>query len=71
MTIAEATFIVFLDETRCRGGRACLPVCNYGGLINIPGEKMPMVDPWSCTGCGTCLTVCPEEALTLIPKGRA
>ncbi len=70
MTVAEATYIVLLDENRCQASRDCLPACSYGGLFHLPGEKRPMVDPWACTGCGTCVTACPEDALRLIPRDR-
>jgi MinD superfamily P-loop ATPase len=69
MTTLEATYIVTLDDSLCSACRACLPVCSYGGLMPIPGEKIPRVDPWACSGCGTCLTVCPEDALRVIPRG--
>ncbi len=68
MAVIEVTYIVYLDEELCDGCRLCLPVCKFKGMISIPGERMPMVDPWSCTGCGTCVTTCPQGALTLRPK---
>jgi MinD superfamily P-loop ATPase len=71
MTTINLIYIIAMDEALCRTCGDCLPVCKYGGLINVPGEKIPMVDPWSCNGCGNCITVCPEGALRLIPRGAA
>ncbi len=68
MAVIEATYIVYLYEELCDGCRLCLPACKFTGLISIPGEHMPMVDPWSYTGCGTCVTTCPQGALTLRTK---
>ncbi|MGB2897504.1 MAG: 4Fe-4S dicluster domain-containing protein [Anaerolineales bacterium] len=65
MALIVAAHIVCLDEELCDGCRICLPACNFKGLLSIPGERMPMVDLWSCTGCGTCVTTCPQGALTL------
>lgn len=69
LTTVDIAYIIHLDEAVCTACRECLPACNYGGLLNVPGEKKPMVDPWSCTGCGTCITVCHEAALRLTPRG--
>ena len=66
----DVIYVAYLDEELCDGCRACLPACNFKGLISIPGERMPMVNPWSCTGCGTCVTTCPKDALTLQGKGE-
>jgi MinD superfamily P-loop ATPase len=66
MGLNEIRYVISVDEGRCDACRECLPACSYGGLINVPGEKQPMIDPWACTGCGTCVTVCSRQALTLI-----
>ncbi|TFH36496.1 MAG: 4Fe-4S dicluster domain-containing protein [Anaerolineales bacterium] len=62
-------YFVSLDEALCSACRACLPSCKHGGMLHVPGERIPMVDPWSCTGCGTCISVCPEDALRLTLRG--
>ncbi|MGD2058646.1 MAG: 4Fe-4S binding protein [Anaerolineales bacterium] len=65
MAVEQKSLVIHLDETRCDGCRQCLPACSYGGLLSAPGERKPYIDPWACTGCGTCTTVCPLEALWL------
>ena len=70
MAVIDVAHIIHLDEELCDGCRICLPACNFKGLLSIPGERMPMVDSWSCTGCGKCVTTCPQFALTLHPKEK-
>ncbi|MGD8849163.1 MAG: 4Fe-4S binding protein [Anaerolineales bacterium] len=65
MAIEQKSVVVFLNEDLCDGCRMCLPVCSYGALLTIPGERKPYVDHWSCTGCGTCVTTCPLQAMQL------
>ena len=45
MTVIEVAYIVYLDEELCNGCRLCLPVCKFKGMLSVPGERMPMVDP--------------------------
>jgi electron transport complex protein RnfB len=34
----------------------------------IETEQAVEIDPERCIGCGVCLSTCPEEAITLVPK---
>lgn len=57
-----------LDESRCTGCGACVPVCppacldTAGGLPWLPR-------PLACVSCGVCAVVCPVEAIELRPAG--
>ncbi len=56
-------FITHLATERCRGCRECVPVYRARALLWVVAEQFLMVDPWACTGCGDCITACPEGAL--------
>lgn len=51
-----------LDEVRCTGCRACSEICQFKAIA-VLGAKA-MVFPEMCHGCGGCLAVCPEQALS-------
>lgn len=50
------------DETKCNYCRACAELCQFKA-INVLGDVL-LVCPEMCHGCGGCLAVCPENALT-------
>ncbi|MEJ2158426.1 MAG: ATP-binding protein [Desulfobacteraceae bacterium] len=50
------------DESKCNFCRACVDICQFKA-ISILGSVL-MVFPEMCHGCGGCLAVCPEKALT-------
>lgn len=50
------------DESKCNYCRACADICQFKA-ISVLGEVL-MVFPEMCHGCGGCLAVCPEKALS-------
>lgn len=50
------------DESKCNFCRACTDLCQFKA-INILG-KVLLLFPEMCHGCGGCMAVCPENALT-------
>lgn len=50
------------DEDKCTHCRACADLCQFKA-ISVLGEVL-MVFPEMCHGCGGCLAVCPENALS-------
>jgi MinD superfamily P-loop ATPase len=50
------------DESKCSHCRACADLCQFKA-ISVLGEVL-MVFPEMCHGCGGCLAVCPEKALS-------
>ncbi len=50
------------DETKCTACRACVEICQFKA-ISLLGETL-LLFPEMCHGCGGCLAVCPEGALT-------
>jgi len=60
----EAVFmeIPVLDESKCTLCRACVEICRFKALAILGETLLPF--PEMCHGCGGCLAVCPEKALT-------
>lgn len=50
------------DESKCNACRACADFCQFKA-ISVLGEVL-MLFPEMCHGCGGCLALCPENALT-------
>jgi len=50
------------DESKCNRCRACVELCQFKA-ISLLGEVL-LIFPEMCHGCGGCLAVCPEGALT-------
>ncbi len=67
---SNGRFHASLEETLCDGRGLCFPVCKHGALLTVPGERMPLVDAYDCTGCGDCVTTCPTGALQIQSRIR-
>ncbi|MFW6235511.1 MAG: 4Fe-4S binding protein, partial [Desulfovibrionales bacterium] len=50
------------DETKCTFCRACAEICQFKA-ISVFGEVL-LTFPEMCHGCGGCIAVCPEKALS-------
>lgn len=58
---------IFCDEDRCTQCYACLNTCRIQAL-STNEEKLALLSRSAlCVGCGTCVQVCPENALQMIP----
>jgi MinD superfamily P-loop ATPase len=51
-----------VDESRCTACGACAELCQFKAISVLAGHLL--VFPDMCHGCGGCLAVCPEGALT-------
>ena len=55
--------------------RSCQDVCEPGAIAFKPrvgGPAVPKINPSQCTGCGTCLSSCPNDSISFInqsPEG--
>ncbi|MCK5185383.1 MAG: 4Fe-4S binding protein, partial [Candidatus Heimdallarchaeota archaeon] len=58
-------YILSLEETACSGCGECVDRCQLK-LLEIKDDKCVVDD--TCIGCGVCVLVCPEEALSLVPR---
>jgi heterodisulfide reductase subunit A len=63
-------FVAQIDLERCTGSGECVKVCAYDGAIalqdlEINGNvvKRAVVTPANCTGCGCCVSACPNQAI--------
>lgn len=74
--ISVAIPVPDFDAAKCTHCRKCVELCAYNALVLL-AEKI-MLFPQLCHGCGGCLHICPESAITeqprqigLIEQGRA
>lgn len=64
-TTVMSSPVARLDEQRCTRCWRCLPTCDAGALLRVPGELDFLLDFWACRGCGDCVRACPAGALVL------
>ncbi len=53
----------------CLGFGDCVSVCKFGAMKFKEG-RLVEVDPEKCTGCGTCVDICPRSVIQLVPKNH-
>jgi len=65
-------FVAEVDLNKCNGTGACVESCVHEGALTlvemeVNGEKVKraQVNPAICTGGGTCVAVCPENAINI------
>jgi MinD superfamily P-loop ATPase len=51
------------DESKCTYCRACADLCQFKA-ISVLGSSVLLTFPEMCHGCGGCIAVCPEKALS-------
>jgi MinD superfamily P-loop ATPase len=51
-----------VDETRCTACGECGAFCQFNAIVAL--KTKPLVFPELCHGCGGCMMVCPEEAIS-------
>lgn len=51
-----------VDESRCTHCRMCADLCQFKAISDL--GRVLLVFPEMCHGCGGCIAVCPENALT-------
>jgi len=63
-------FVASVDLEKCGGTGACVEVCEYEDAIalekvNLNGSKVTraVVTPANCSGCGNCVSACPNRAI--------
>ena len=64
-----------IDAERCTSCGQCGKACQFHAIVNLPGQTLLL--PQMCHGCGLCILVCPERAISdgrreigWIEKGR-
>jgi len=65
-----------IDKDKCTYCRKCAKLCVFNALV-VLGEKI-LLFPELCHGCGGCMYICPEKAITettrkigVVERGRA
>jgi heterodisulfide reductase subunit A len=63
-------FVASVDLEKCDGTGACIEVCEYEDAIalekvNLNGSEAirAVVTPANCSGCGNCVSACPNRAI--------
>jgi len=51
-----------VDEARCTYCRACSDLCQFKAISVMP--QLILTFPEMCHGCGGCIAICPEKAIT-------
>jgi MinD superfamily P-loop ATPase len=51
-----------VDEARCTYCRACSDLCQFKAISVMP--QLILTFPEMCHGCGGCMAICPEKAIT-------
>jgi Na+-translocating ferredoxin:NAD+ oxidoreductase RNF subunit RnfB len=54
----------------CLGFGDCVKACKFGALSMNLKKGLPVVDPAKCTGCGVCMTECPQAIIKAVPKDQ-
>ncbi len=61
--IPAAVMVPRIAEEKCTFCGECSAKCQYNALVSLPGIP-PLVFPGLCHGCGLCIHVCPEGAIS-------
>ncbi len=64
--VAHSDYVVETDETMCDQCGECIDRCAPGAR-ELRDETMAY-DVDACLGCGLCVTTCPMEAISMVPK---
>ncbi len=55
-----------IDEDKCNGCEACIPVCRYDAIFPSANNAGKMwIDPIACDGCAACVYACPQQAIAM------
>jgi len=55
-----------INLAKCNGCLLCKPACLYFAIKTE--DNLATIDETRCEGCGTCVGICPTEAITLVPR---
>jgi 2-oxoglutarate ferredoxin oxidoreductase subunit delta len=69
MARIHATAYISLNTRQCQACWDCIEACPNGvlGKVKMLFHKHARIDhPDRCDGCGTCASICPDQAITLI-----
>lgn len=64
----RAEYVSRVDWDLCNGCRDCMGRCQFGAMFYSSALAKVHIDPTRCFGCGVCRAVCPNDAITQIPR---
>ena len=68
---AQAKFVLTIDRERCKACGLCIDFCPAGVLafsdeLNSAGyHPVEAVKPEACTGCQSCVVMCPDVCIEI------
>ncbi len=66
--VYKAEYVAVIDYDSCTGCKTCITRCQFGALNFSDSLGKAHISQWRCFGCGLCKDVCPEGAITLVPR---
>ncbi len=64
-------FLKSIDYEKCTSCLACVHICTNSRVIGTNEQGKPIyIHDNKCIGCGHCLAICPEQAITFAPLAR-
>lgn len=57
-----------VDYSHCTGCRKCMGRCYFSALSFETTGNRAQIDAFKCAGCGLCATVCPTDAIEMLPR---
>jgi ferredoxin len=67
----RAEYVCEVDWNLCKGCRICMSRCQFGAKTYSSALAKVYIDPKRCFGCGVCRAVCPNNAITQIPRRKS
>lgn len=55
-----------IDPNRCANCGKCMEICRFGAVVQENGQHR--IESLRCEGCKVCVTFCPEQAISFLPK---
>ncbi len=56
--------VIKIDHKLCDGNGECIKICPVN-VIELKNKKCTVVRPKDCIDCGACVSVCPNEAISM------
>lgn len=53
-----------IDSKKCKKHAECVDVCPVD-VFEVDNDEIIVANPADCLGCESCISVCPEDAITL------
>jgi ferredoxin len=69
-TFFHAEYICRTNWDLCNGCKSCMRQCQFGAMFYSSVLGKVYINEIKCFGCGVCRAACPNEAITLIPRGE-